>query len=130
MINSKLQGETTLKDKDIARVAKCSTRTVRYLRSNLSSFGLTKSPSNGAGRPKTITPHMLISLHDLLSIDPCMRFCDMVTFLRKEFDVEVTRFSISRALKEAKWSKKVTQNIARERNPDLRDKYVHEISNY
>jgi transposase len=27
-----------------------------------------------------------------------------------------------------KWSKKVTQNVARERNLDLRDEYVHEIS--
>jgi len=26
------------------------------------------------------------------------------------------------------WSKKCTQNVARERNPDLRDEYMHEIS--
>lgn len=57
-----------------------------------------------------------------------MRLTDMAAFLRKEFDADVTRFSISRALKEAKWSKKSTQNVARERNPDLRDEYVHEIA--
>jgi hypothetical protein len=37
------------------------------------------------------------------------------------FNADVTRFSISRALREAKWSKKCTQNFARERNPNLRD---------
>jgi transposase len=54
----------------------------------------------------------------------------MVTFLRKEFDgVEVTRFSIRRTLeKDAGWSKKVTQVIAKERNPDLRDAFMHDMS--
>jgi hypothetical protein len=57
-----------------------------------------------------------------------MRLSDMAAFLQKEFNVDVTRFSIRRALKDPKWSKKVTQNVARERNLDLRDEYVHEIS--
>jgi transposase len=53
---------------------------------------------------------------------------DMVTFLRGEFEIEVSRFSIRRALKDVHWSKKATQNIAQERNPDLRDEYMHEVS--
>jgi DDE superfamily endonuclease len=57
-----------------------------------------------------------------------MRLSDIATFLWKEFDVDVIRFSIRRALKDSKWSKKVIQNVARERNPDLRDEYMHEIS--
>jgi hypothetical protein len=71
---------------------------------------------------------MLTALYDQLVIDPCMRLSDMATFLRKEFDVDVTRFSIRRVLKDRKWSKKVTQNVAQERNLDLRDEYVYEIS--
>lgn len=39
----------------------------------------------------------------------------------------MTRFNISKALKKAKWLKKCTQNVARERNPDLRDEYIHKI---
>lgn len=31
-------------------------------------------------------------------------------------------------MKCAKWSKKTTQNVARERNPDLREEYIHEVS--
>ena len=54
-----------------------------------------------------------------------MTLNDMAVFLREEFDVYVTRYSIRRALQ---WTKKATQNIAQERNPDLQDEYMHEIS--
>ena len=47
MINSKSQGEA-LKDDEIASIARCSARTVRYIRSNLRVFGLTRAPSNSA----------------------------------------------------------------------------------
>ena len=65
---------------------------------------------------------MLTALCDELSLDPCMRLEDMAAFLREEYEVVVTRFSIRRALKGIEWSKKSTQNIARERNLELRIK--------
>lgn len=71
---------------------------------------------------------MLTALYDQFIINPCMRLSDMATFLRKEFDVDATRFSIRRVLKDHKWSKKVTQNIVQERNLDMQDEYMHEIS--
>jgi transposase len=108
MINSKLQDDKALKDDDIAKIAECSDYMVRRIRSNLLLFGSTKAPSNGAGRPKTITPPMLTALYNQLAIDPCMRLSDIVAFLQKEFNVDVIRFSIRRALKDPKWSKKVT----------------------
>ena len=108
MINTKLQDDEALKDDDIAKIADCSVCAVRRIRSNLLLFGSTKAPSNGAGRPKAITPPMLTALYDQLSIDPCMRLSDIAAFLQKEFNVDVTRFSIRRALKDSKWSKKVT----------------------
>ena len=52
----------------------------------------------------------------------------MVAFLRGEFEVELTPYSIRRALRDVTWSKKDTQNIAQERNADLRDDYTHEVS--
>jgi len=57
-----------------------------------------------------------------------MRLDDMATFLREDFGVDATRFSIRRALKRPAWTQKVTQNVARERNQDLRDEYMYEIS--
>jgi hypothetical protein len=62
IIESKLQGEEAPTDKLTAKLATCSLRAVRRYRS--------KAPSNGSGRPKIITPHMLTTLHDQLSIRP------------------------------------------------------------
>lgn len=99
IIESKLQGEEAPTDELTAKLATCSLRAVRRHRSNLLRFGSTKAPWNGSGRPKTITPHMLTALCDQLSINPYMPFKDIAAFLRRDFDVEVTRFSIRRALK-------------------------------
>ena len=108
MINSKSQGEA-LKHDEIARIASSSARTVRRIRFNLLVFGSTRAPSTGAGRSKTISPPILSALYDRLSVNPSMTLNNMAVFLREEFDVYVTRYSIRRALQ---WTKKVTQNIA------------------
>jgi transposase len=102
MLTSKMQGDDDLKDDDIAANAGCSTRAVRYCRSNMLLYGSTKAPSNGAGRPKHLTPPMLTALFSQLHINPGMHQREMVAFLRKEFDVTVSRYSISRALRSAK----------------------------
>ncbi|KAK4119395.1 hypothetical protein N657DRAFT_540965, partial [Parathielavia appendiculata] len=128
IIGSKLKGNDGPKDNEIAEIAGCTDRAVRRIRSNLLRFGSTTAPPNGASRPKTVAPPMLTALFNQLSLNPCMRLEDVADFLRNEFDVDLTRFSISRALKKAKWSKKCTQNVARERNPDLRDEYMYEVS--
>jgi hypothetical protein len=52
----------------------------------------------------------------------------MTVFLSDEFDELVSTASISRALASAKWSKKVTRQIAKDRNADLRDLYLHDAS--
>jgi len=128
IIESKLLGEAAPTDELTAQLATCSLRAVRRYRSNLLHFGSTKAPPNSSGRPKTITPYMLTALRDKLSVNPSMRFKDMAAFLHKDFDVDVSRFSIRRALKDMKWSTKCTQNIARERNDDLRADYIYEVS--
>lgn len=128
MILSKSEGDKTLTNKEIARAANCSTRSVRRIRSNLLLFGSTKAPPNGGGRPKSISPLMLTALLDKLGSEPSLRLEDMTAFLNDEFDTDVTRFGVGRALKAAGWSRKSTQNVAKERNARLRDEYMHEIS--
>src|ERR1700710_1430526 len=59
-----------------------------------------------------------------------MRLQDMVAFLRGEFEVELTPYSIRRALQDVTWSKKPTQNIAQEHNADLQDNYTLEVSSF
>ncbi len=111
-------------DEQTASIARCSARTIHLL------YGSTKAPSNGAGRPKTVKPPMRTALYDKLAIVPSVRLEDMVTFLRGEFEVELSRHSIRRDLRDVAWSKKATQNVARERNEDLRDDYMHEVSSF
>ncbi|KAK4068649.1 hypothetical protein Purlil1_13759 [Purpureocillium lilacinum] len=128
MILSRSEGDKTLTNKEIARAANCSPRSVRRIRSNLLLFGSTRAPSNGGGRPKSISPLMVTALLDKLESEPSVRLQDMAAFLNDEFEADVTRFSVGRALKAAGWSRKSTQNVTKERNARLRDEYMHEIS--
>jgi hypothetical protein len=59
----------------------------------------------------------MTALYDQPALNSRVRLDDMAASLRKEFGVDVTRFSIRRALKRPAWTQKVTQNIARARNP-------------
>lgn len=82
IIESKLNGEQAPTDEAAAELATCTSRAIRRIRSNWLRFGSTKAPSNGAGRPKTITPPMLAALCDQVSLKPCMLLKDMATFFR------------------------------------------------
>jgi hypothetical protein len=54
----------------------------------------------------------------------------MVVFLYDEFGVYVLRYSISRALTAMHWSKKSTRNVPQERNADLRDFFLYNLSKF
>jgi transposase len=114
----------------MAEAAGCSERSVRAIRSNLQCFGTTKAPANGGGRPRSITPPMLEALREHLLEKPGLYLDEMMVFLWDEFEVLVTKFSISRALASIKWSKKVARQVAKERNADLRDYYLHSLSEF
>lgn len=68
---------------------------------------------------------MLAALCDRLIEKPGLYRDEMAVFLYDEFKVLVSLSSISRALASLKWTKKVTQRIASERNANLRDFYLH-----
>lgn len=112
----------------MAEVAGCSDRSIRAIRSNLRCFGTTKAPRNGVGRPRTITPPMLQALCEHLLEKPELYQDEMVVFLWDEFGALVTTFSIGRALASVGWSKKAARQIAKERNADLRDFYLYNLS--
>lgn len=54
----------------------------------------------------------------------------MVLFLWDEFRVWVTSSSLKRALASVGWSKKVARLRAKEQNADLRDFYLHNLSDF
>jgi transposase len=73
---------------------------------------------------------MLEALCEHLLEKPGLYLDEMVIFLWDEFEILVITSSISRALASYGWSKKNIQQREKERNADLRDAYLHAISEY
>lgn len=73
---------------------------------------------------------MLEALCDYLLEKPTLYLDEMAIFLWDEFAIQATKSSISRALTSKGWSKKTARVKARERNLDLRDEYLHSISDF
>ena len=128
LILGKSLGGKGLKDKEIAELVGCSTRTIRNGRSNVRDFGTIDAPLNSVGRPKKVSPTMWAALKSQLACEPCMTQEEMAAFLRREFDVDVSRATLGRLVNAADWSRKVTRTVAQERNPDLRDAYIYDRS--
>jgi transposase len=99
----------SLKTDQMADVAGCSSRSVKAIRSNLRCFGTTRAPFNGEGRPRSTTPLMLDTLREYLLEKPDLYLNEMAVFLWDEFEVLVTKSSISRALSSIGWSKKAAR---------------------
>lgn len=83
---------------EIANVVDCSERSVFAIKSNLRLYGSTKAPSNGVGRPRSITPLILDALCEYLLEKPGLFRDEMVLFVLDEFNVQVTTSTIGRAL--------------------------------
>ncbi|KAF4444918.1 TPR domain protein [Fusarium austroafricanum] len=131
VIIDKLKGEEVITDEQIATtIGRCTTRTVRHARSNILRYGTIDAPRQSTAWPGVVTENMWLALQDKLTRDPCMSQQDMADFLNKKYRVNLSRFTIGRTLKRVGWTKKVTQNVAKERNQDLRDDYIERRSHY
>ncbi|KAJ5261106.1 hypothetical protein N7478_011701 [Penicillium angulare] len=89
-----------------------------------------RAPPTRIGRRRSITPSMLEALCDHLLVEPGLYIDEMVVFLWDEFRIQVTNSSLKRALASAGWSKKVAKQRAKEQNADLRDFYLHNLSDF
>lgn len=125
-----LQSNEVLPISQIADAAECSRQSVYYIRSNLQQFDSPKAPPIRSGRRRSITPPMLEALCDRLLEKPGLYLDEMAVFLWDEFHIHVPICSISRALTSVGWSKKTARQTAKERNPDLRDAYIHYLSDF
>ncbi|KAI6747679.1 hypothetical protein HG531_008221 [Fusarium graminearum] len=120
-------GEPT---KQIAQSIPCDPRTVRKAKARYRLFESTKAPPNRVGRYKKVTPYkqdvLLENLAQYLTTDRTQ----MVTFLHDEFEDDVSLSTISRSLKDARWTRKNCHPVAQQRNPELRDLYLYKLSKY
>ncbi|KAI2791665.1 hypothetical protein POX_c04532 [Penicillium oxalicum] len=114
----------------MADAAECSDRTIKNVRRNLRLFGSVHAPSNRIGRRRSITPPMLESLCDHLLEKPGLYLDEMVVFLWDEFHTLATTSSIRRALTSKGWSKKTARQRAKEQSADLRELYLHNLSDF
>lgn len=130
LICDMIHSDASLSASQIAEAAGCSKQSVKHIHSNLRLYGSAKAPPNHVGRRRSITPPMLDALCEHLLGKPGLYLDEMAVFLWDEFQTQVTKSSISRALAFRGWSKKTTQQRARERNVDLRDAYFHNISEF
>jgi hypothetical protein len=73
---------------------------------------------------------MLSALLERLIEKPELYQDEMALFLYDEFEVVLATPTISRALASAGWSKKAARRVTKERNADLRDFYLHNLSDF
>ncbi|KAJ6150244.1 hypothetical protein N7471_001443 [Penicillium samsonianum] len=115
---------------ETAQAAGYNKSTISRISSNIRMFSSVKALPIKGGRPRNISLVMLEALCDHLVEKPALYLDEMAVFLWDEFALQVTKSTISRALKSKGWSKKTARVMARERNLDLRDEYYHFISDF
>ncbi|EFZ03023.2 TPR domain protein [Metarhizium robertsii ARSEF 23] len=125
-IISKYQGKHKMTDKEIAKVfPQCTTRTVRNARSNIMRYGTIDRPPKPFGRPPEVTENMWMAIWYELRRRPSLSQRAQANFLYKLYGIRVSRSTIGRGVK---WTKKKMITIAKERNRDLRDDFIHRRS--
>jgi hypothetical protein len=78
----------------------------------------------------SVSQQLCWTLFEKLLEKPGMYQGKMSVFLYDEFDVLVNTSAVSRALASIGWMKKATRQITKERNADLRDYYLHRLSDF
>lgn len=120
----------SLTSTQMAEEAKCSKVTIINIRRNLRQFGSVYATPTRIGRKPTVTPLMIDALCDHLSEKPGLYLDEMAIFLWDEFRLMITTSSIRRALVAKGWSKKTARQHAKERNTDLRELYLCNLSDF
>lgn len=122
--------DTPLTTKEIAYAAECTRQAVTQIRSNMKQLGGIQALPKPAGPQRSITPLMLETLCNHLREHPYLYLDEMASFFIQNFNVSVSPSTISRALTEKGWSKKVIRQISNKRNADLRDFYLYNLSQF
>ncbi|ENH66709.1 hypothetical protein FOC1_g10000471, partial [Fusarium oxysporum f. sp. cubense race 1] len=105
----------------------CSERAVYRTQATIRRFGTATAPANHAGPDPKITPLMRDTLCRELVKEPDMLRSEMVAFLRRRFDVDVSPTRITRTLQALQWTRKNTRRVARQRNLQLRHYYHYRL---
>ena len=108
----------------IASEALHSMRAVQRIRLKRQQFEMPTLRTNRVGRRSCITSHMQKALCDVLYR------CEMADFIYSRFCKRISERSIGRTLRSIGWTRTTIHSIAQQRDADLRDHYLHRISQY
>ena len=114
----------------IASEASCSVRAVQRIRLKRQQFEMPTPRTNRVGRRSCITSPMQKALCDILIEQPYLYRCEMADFLYRRFRKRISERSIGRTLRSIGWTRTTIHRIAQQRDADLRDHYLHRISQY
>ena len=114
----------------IAHAAECSECFIRNIHCIQCLFGSKSPPLNRGGRSQSITPPMLEALCDHHTGKPGFYLEEMALFLYDQFGISASSSSLKRTLSTAGWTKKKAQQKVNEWDPDLRDFYLHKMSEF
>lgn len=110
----------------IAKTANCHERTVRRRQSKQCSTA-TQKPR---GQRRLITPYIDHILREQLASEPGLLQREMADFLYKKTRVKVSLSNLNQSLKAMGWSRKISRQVARQRNQELQDLYIHKLSEF
>ena len=114
----------------IASEASCSVRAVQRIRLKRQQFEMPNPRTNRVGRRSCITSPMQKALRDILIERPYLYRCEMADFLYRRFRKRISERSIGRTLRSIGWTRTTIHRIAQQQDADLRDHYLHRISQY
>jgi transposase len=89
----------SLTTSEMAEAAGCSKRSIITISNNLRMFGDVRAPLIPGGRPRMITPFMLEALCEHLIEKPDLYLDEIADFLYDEFELLVSTYTVSRALR-------------------------------
>jgi len=82
------------------------------------------------GRPRNLSEYHAQELLDFLSQRFIVYQNDMIWFLYDEFDIVISQSTISRLLKQARYSRKIAQRVAAERDEKLRSEWKRRLMSW
>ncbi|KAJ5115113.1 hypothetical protein NUU61_000872 [Penicillium alfredii] len=130
MIAHMISSKKRLTTSQMAKLAKCTERSITNIRKIMRLFGSPNPPKIPSGPPLIVTSVMLDTLCDHLAKIPGLCLEEMAKFLWDEFNILPSSSSIQRALSRVGWTKKTARQKPKEQNPQLRDFYQHKLSEF
>jgi len=125
-----LAKDAGLTDETAAQWGRTTDRTVRYAMANLKIYGSVSKPRIRNGPPPLLDDVVRPILLDYLLSKPATTLFEIAIFLFDEFKITPALSTISKAIRDAGWSRKVLLKIACQRSQDHRNQFISRMCQY